>query len=187
MPRGQKEAGSKQQNACQNWWGSQPVTPERTLDMLLSTLAPTTPRTLSTTSSWSRSASGANGEDFPQRCRGLHVHSPHKQLVYTSHSWYTQAIEDTNQMLSNMYSSYLFVYLLERIFSTKQPRQMQFFSDVVHLNQGGLAILLRRIVSFLPRSQRQVPHKNQALRQRPGRDQVNSGGDADVQILESAS
>ena len=54
------------------------------------------------------------------------------------------------------------------------------------LNQRGLANL-RRIISFLPRSQRQLPHKKQARRQRSHRDKMNSGGDADVQKLESAS
>ena len=54
------------------------------------------------------------------------------------------------------------------------------------LNQRGLANLLR-IISFLPRSQRQLPHKKQARRQRSHRDKMNSGGDANVQKLESAS
>ena len=52
-----------------------------------------------------------------------------------------------------MCSSYGFAYLLEPIFSTKLPQHKQLFCDAVHLNQRGLAILLKRIVSFLSRSQ----------------------------------
>ena len=50
----------------------------------------------------------------------------------------------------------------------------QLFSDVVHLNQRGLAILLRRIISFLPRSQRQLPHTKLTRQQRPEGDNVKS-------------
>ena len=96
-------------------------------------------------------------------------------------------IEDTKQMLSSMCSSYGFVYLLEPTFSEKQPRHKQFFSDAVQLNQRGLAILLRRIISFLPRSQRQLPHTKQTRHQRPGRDNVKSACDAAVRKLESTS
>ena len=76
---------------------------------------------------------------------------------------YTQAIEDTNQMLSSMCSSYGFGYLLEPTFSVKQPwhKLKQLFSDMMPLNQRGLMILLRRIISFLPRSQRQLPQTKQ--------------------------
>ena len=71
----------------------------------------------------------------------------------------------------------------------KQPRHKlkQLFSDVVHLNQRGLAILLRRIISFLPRSQRQLPHTKQTRQQRPGGDNVKSASDTAVRKLESAS
>ena len=94
--------------------------------------------------------------------------------------------EDTNQMLSSMYSSYGFVYLLDPTFSVKQPRHKmkQLFSDAVHLNQRGLAILLRRITSFL------VARGNchtQTRQQRPGGDNVKSACDAAVRKLESAS
>ena len=80
---------------------------------------------------------------------------PKAAIAFTSilppDNGYKQAIEDTNQMLSSMYSSYGFVYLLEPTFSVKQPRHnmKQLFSNVVHLNQRGLAILLRRITFFL--------------------------------------
>ena len=92
-------------------------------------------------------------------------------------------------MLSSMRSSYGFVYLLEPTISVKQPRHKlkQLFSDVVHLNQRGLAILLRRISSFLPRSQRQLPHTKLTRQQRPGGDNVKSACDAAVRKLESAS
>ena len=92
-------------------------------------------------------------------------------------------------MLSSMCSSYGFIYLLEPTFSVKQPRHKlkQLFSDVVHLNQRGLAILLRRIISFLPRCQRQLPHTTQTRQQRPGGDNVKSACDAAVRKLESAS
>ena len=79
---------------------------------------------------------------------------PKAAIAFTSilplNSGYTQAIEDTNQMLSSMCSSYGFVYLLEPTFSVKQSRHKlkQLFSDVVQLNQRGLAILLRRIISY---------------------------------------
>ena len=78
---------------------------------------------------------------------------------------------------------------LEPTFSVKQPRHKlkQLFSDVVHLNQRGLAILLRRITSFLPRSQRQLPHAKKTRQQRPGGDNVKSACDAAVRKLESAS
>ena len=118
---------------------------------------------------------------------------PKAAIAFTSilplNSGYTQAIEDTNQMLSSMCSSYGFVYLLEPTFSVKQPRHKlkQLFSDVVHLNQRGLAILLRRIISFLPRSQRQLPHTKLTRQQRPGGDNVKSVCDAAVRKLESAS
>ena len=118
---------------------------------------------------------------------------PKAAIAFTSilplNSRYTQAIEDTNQMLSNMCSSYGFVYLLEPTFSVKQPRHKlkQLFSDVVHLSQRGLAILLRRIISFLPRSQRQLPHTKLTRQQRPGGDNVKSACDAAVRKLESAS
>ena len=118
---------------------------------------------------------------------------PKAAIAFTSilplNSGYTQAIEDTNQMLSSMCSSYGFVYLLEPTFSVKQPRHKlkQLFSDVVHLNQRGLAILLRRIISFLPRSQRQLPHTKLTRQQRPGGDNVKSACDAAVRKLESAS
>ena len=46
-------------------------------------------------------------------------------------------------------------------------------------------MILGRIMSCLPRGQRQLPHKTQALGQRS--DKVSSGGDAHVQKLESAS
>ena len=88
---------------------------------------------------------------------------------------------------SSMCSSYGFVYLLEPTFSVKQPRHKQLFSDVVHLNQRGLAILLRRIISFLPCSQRQLPHTKLTRQQRPGGDNVKSACDAAVRKLESAS
>ena len=107
-------------------------------------------------------------------------------IAFTSilplNSGYTQAIEDTTQMLSSIRSSYGFVYLLEPTFSVKQPRHKlkQLFSDVVHLNQRGLAILLRRIISFLPRSQRQLPHTKLTRQQRPGGDNVKSACDAAV-------
>ena len=102
---------------------------------------------------------------------------------------YIQVIEDTNQMKSSMSSSYGFVYLLEPTFSVKQPRHKlkQLFSDVVHLNQRGLAILLRRLIFFFPRSQRQLPHTKQTRQQRPGGDNVKSASDAAVRKLESAS
>ena len=90
-------------------------------------------------------------------------------------------------MLSSMCSSYGFVYLLEPTFSVKQPRHKQLFSDVMHLNQRGLAILLRRIISFLPRSQRQLPHTKLTRQQRPGGDNVKSACDAAVRKLESVS
>ena len=92
-------------------------------------------------------------------------------------------------MLSSMCSSHFFVYLLEPTFSVKQPRHKlkQHFSDLVHLNQRGLAILLRRIISFLPRSQRQLPHTKLTRQQRPGGDNVKSACDAAVRKLESAS
>ena len=78
---------------------------------------------------------------------------------------------------------------LEPTFSVKQPRHKlkQLFCDVVHLNQRGLAILLRRITSFLPRRQRQLPHAKQTRQQRPGGDNVKSACDAAVRKLESAS
>ena len=87
-----------------------------------------------------------------------------------------------------MCSSYGFVYLLEPTFSVKQPRHKlkQLFSDVVHLNQRGLAILLR-IISILPRSQRQLPHTKLTRQQRPGGDNDKSACDAAVRKLESAS
>ena len=51
---------------------------------------------------------------------------PKAAIAFTSilrlNSGYTQAIEDTNQMLSSMCFSYGFVYLLEPTFSVKQPR-----------------------------------------------------------------
>ena len=92
-------------------------------------------------------------------------------------------------MLSSMCSSYGFVYLLEPTFSVKQPRHKlkHLFSDVVHLNQRGLAILLRRIISFLPRNQTQLPHTKITRQQRPGGDNVKSACDAAVRKLESAS
>ena len=50
---------------------------------------------------------------------------PKAAIAFTSilplNSRYTQAIENTSQMLSNMCSSYGFVYLLEPTFSVKQP------------------------------------------------------------------
>ena len=82
---------------------------------------------------------------------------PKAAIAFTSilplNSAYTQAIEDTSQMLSSMCSPYGFVYLLEPTFSVKQPRHKlkQLFSDVVHLNQRGLAILHGEI-DFLPSS-----------------------------------
>ena len=97
---------------------------------------------------------------------------------------YTQVIEDTNQMLSSMCSSFGFVYLPELTFSVKQPRHKQLFSDVMHLNQRGLAILLRRIISFLPSSHRQLPHTKQTRQQRPGGDNVKNTCDAAVRKLE---
>ena len=97
---------------------------------------------------------------------------------------YTQAIEGTNQTLSSMCSSFGFVYLLEPTFSVKQPRHKQLFSDVTHLNQRGLAILLRRIISFLPSSQRQLPHTKQTRQQRPGGDNVKNACNAAVRKLE---
>ena len=118
---------------------------------------------------------------------------PKAAIAFTSilplNSGYTQAIEETNQMLSSMCSSCFFVYLLEPTFSVKQPRHKlkQLFSDVVHLNQRGLAILLRRIISFLPRSQRQLAHTKLTRQQRPGGDNVKSACDAAVRKLESAS
>ena len=116
---------------------------------------------------------------------------PKATIAFTSilplNSGYTQAIEDANQMLSSICSSYGFVYLLEPAFSVKQPRLKQLFSDVVHLNQRRLAIQLRRMISFLPRSQRQLPHTQQTLQQRPGGDNVKSVCDAAVRKLESAS
>ena len=92
-------------------------------------------------------------------------------------------------MLSSMCSSYGFVYLLEPTFSVKQPRHKlkQLFSDVVHINQRGLAILLRRIISFLPRNQTQLPQTKITRQQRPGGDNVKSACDAAVRKLESAS
>ena len=66
---------------------------------------------------------------------------PKAAIAFTSilplNSGYTQAIEDTNQMLSSMCSSYGFVYLLEPTFCVKQSRHKlkQLISDVVHLNQ----------------------------------------------------
>ena len=88
-------------------------------------------------------------------------------------------------MVSSVRSSYGFVYLLEPTFSVKQPRHKlkQLISDVVHLNQRGLAILLRRLISFLPRSQRQLPHTKQTRQQRPGGDNVKSACDAAVRKL----
>ena len=118
---------------------------------------------------------------------------PRAAIAFTSilplNSGYTQAIEDTNQMLSSMCSSYGFVYLLEPTFSVKQSRHKlkQLFSDVVHLNQIGLAIFLRRIISFLPRSQRQLPHTKLTRQQPPGGDNVKSAYDAAVRKLESVS
>ena len=101
-------------------------------------------------------------------------------FILSLNSGYTQAIEDTNQMLSSMCSSYGFVYLLEPTFSVKQPRHKQLFSDAVQLNQRGLAIFMRRIISFLPRSHRQLPHTKQIRQQRPGGDNVKSACDAGV-------
>ena len=83
-------------------------------------------------------------------------------------------------MLSSMCSSFGFVYQLEPTFSEKQPRHKQLFSYVMHLNQRGLAILLRRIISFLPSSQRQLPHTKQTRQQRPGGDNVKNACDAAV-------
>ena len=107
---------------------------------------------------------------------------PKATIAFTSilplNCGYTQVIEDTNQMLSSMCSSYGLVDLLEPTFSVKQPRHKHFFSDAVQLNQRGLAILLRRIISFLPRSQRQLPHTKQTRQQRPGGDNVKSACDA---------
>ena len=90
-------------------------------------------------------------------------------------------------MLSSMCSSYGFVYLLEPTYSLKQSRHKRLFSDVVHLNQRGLAILLRRIISFLPRSRRQLPHTKLTRQQRLGGDNVKNACDVVVQKLESAS
>ena len=57
----------------------------------------------------------------------------------------------------------------------------------MQLNQRGLAILLRRIISFLPCSQRQLPHTKQTHQQQPGGNNVKSACDAAVWKLESAS
>ena len=56
-----------------------------------------------------------------------------------------------------------------------------------HLNQRGLATILRKIIPFLSRNQRQLPHKKQALGQRSNRDKVTSGGEVAVQKMVSAS
>ena len=72
-------------------------------------------------------------------------------------------------------------------FQREATPHKQLFSDVVHLNQRGLAILLMRIISFLPRSQRQLPHTKQTRQQRPGGDHVKSASDAAVRKLQSAS
>ena len=90
-------------------------------------------------------------------------------------------------MLSSMCSSFGFVYQLEPTFSEKQPRHKQLFSYVMHLNQRGLAILLRRIISFLPRSQRQLPHTKQTRQQRPGGNNIKSACDDAFRKQESAS
>ena len=58
--------------------------------------------------------------------------------------------------------------------------------SVVDLNQRGLAILLRRIISFRHRSQRQLPHTKQTRQQRPGGDNVKSACDAALRKLKSA-
>ena len=117
---------------------------------------------------------------------------PKAAIAFTSilplNRGYTQAMEDTNQMLSSMCSSYVFVYLLEPTFSVKQPRHKlkQLFSDVVHLNQRGLAIILRRISSFLPRSQRQLPHTKLTRQQRFGGDNVKSAPKTGVGLTTNA-
>ena len=109
---------------------------------------------------------------------------PKAAIAFTSilplNGGYTQATEDNNQMLNSMCSSYGFVYLLEPTFSMKQPQHKQLFSDVVQLNQRGLVILLRRIISFLPCSQRQLPHTKQTHQQQPGGNNVKSACDAAV-------
>ena len=121
----------------------------------------------------------APGEGLTRSNNSLHFH-----FLLTSGS--TQAIED-KERLYIMCSSYSFVYLLEPILSTNTPRHKQLFSDVVHRSQRGLAIRLRRVMPSLPRTQRQLLHTTQKRQQRPARDNVKSGGDADVLKLESAS
>ena len=110
---------------------------------------------------------------------------PKATIVFTSilplNSGYAQVIEDTNQMLSSMCSLYIYWSPHSAV---KQPRRKQLFSDVVHLNQRGLVILLKKIISFLPRSQRQLPQTRQ---QRLDGDNLKRICDVAARKRESAS
>ena len=121
-PRGQKKDGSKWQNTRKGGGGGgglQPTSfqqslpiihPERTLDLLLFTVAPTTTRTLwhydkqlVMVSFWVL-ANSVNWWGFPQSYHDLHLHLT-RPPTPSLNNGYTQAIEDPNQMPTRQHST----------------------------------------------------------------------------------
>ena len=82
---------------------------------------------------------------------------PKAAVAFTSilpkRSGHTYATEDANKMLKEMSSSCGFELLHHPLLGdSSQTFQKQLYSDEVHLNQRGLATLLRSIIAFFSRS-----------------------------------